>query len=182
MEVLLWVLLRVLLFMCCSWETRFSQYVNLFAGFVRSFRKQKKRFAYYRYDGTMRRHQYQWRLSVCMQRQLMLSWKSANSSCRVIVCTSRSRHFEGGNTLLCPKILNIPCLHCTLNYTYILGGFIEIFSHISIEIVLHLISIFLLPLKTYWIWWLLWSSCRCTWLASEAKPKQMQTRVRSRDG
>ena len=161
----------------------------------------------------MRRHQYQWRLSVCMQRQLMLSWKSANSSCRVIVCTSRSRHFEGGNTLLCP------------NYTYILGGFIEIFSHISIEMRSHIDwcygwgpnhhgSLYLFAMThaepsqsnwiapqlspkawvvqsvqtvlihgvLHWIYWLLWSSCRCTWLASEAKPKQMQTRVRSRDG
>ena len=62
----------------------------------------------------------------------------ANCSCRLIVCTSRSRHYDdhlvcwnddGGTTLLWTKILNIHCLYCTLNYTYIEGWLIEIVLH-----------------------------------------------------
>ena len=73
----------------------------------------------------MRRTQYQRRISVCKQRRNMLSWKPANCSCQLIVCTSRSKHYDGhlvcgndcgGTTLLWPKILNMHRLYCTVRW------------------------------------------------------------------
>ena len=93
----------------------------------------------------------------------MLSWNPADCSRRLITCTM----------LLWPKMQIVHCLNCALNYTYIDGWLMEIDMHLWVEFVLHIISIFLLPLETYWI---------CTWSASYAKPKQMQIRVRGRDG